>query len=286
MSPNLTCPLPDRPSVMTDRRPVTLLVALSLSTATVACERIRASLAGDSAVVLSAVQSPTVDSAPPAPDSAAPAPTAPAAVSLQALPADTAANEDAPAGERLHARRTTFPLDTAFLLESVEEFVSRNLYLHWAPHPTDDGDDPICTDRGEEGHSLNAAWGLARARVRRVSFTDSTGAKASADISVLRVLTIEGDPETSASSYGAEDMMTVAPVKDAIVLSLRRRSDGRWIPCALFARRAAGDPISLIGSSVDREAPRGRRISRFLPEGASWLRAGALADSIERSGMD
>jgi hypothetical protein len=271
---------------MTDRRPVTLLVALALSTATLACDRVRFGSAGDTAIALSAAPVPAVDSAPPAPDSAALAPDAAPAISLQALPAETAAKEDAPAGERLRDRRTTFPLDTAFLLESVEEFASRNLYLHWAPHPTDDGDDPICTDPGDEGHSLNAAWGLARARVRRVSFADSTGAKASAEIRVLRVLTIEDDPETSDGHYGAEDMMTVAPVNDAIVLSLHRRRDGRWIPCELFARRAVGDPISLIGSSVDREAPRGRRISRFVPEGASWLRAGALADSIERSGMD
>ena len=270
---------------MTDRRPVTLLVALALSTATLACDRVRFGSAGDTVIALSEVPAPTPDSAPPAPDSAAPAPTAPPAVSLQALPADTASDEDAPIRKRLHARRTTFPLDTAFLLESVEEFASRNLYLHWAPHRTDDGDDLICIDRGDEGYSLNAAWGLASARVRRVSFADSTGARASAELDVIRVLTIEGDPESD-GSYEAEDMMTVAPVNDVIVLSLRRRRDGRWIPCGLFARRAVGDPISLIGSSVDREAPRGRRISRFVPEGASWLRAGALADSIERSGMD
>ncbi len=271
---------------MTARRPVTLLVALSLSTATLACERIRGSSAGDTAVALSATPSPTVEAATPTPDSAPPAPTAAPVVSLQAPLAKTAAEEDAPIGNELGDRPTTFPLDTALLLESVEAFASRNLYLHWAPHRTDDGDDPICTDPGDGGYSLNVAWGLATADVRHVSFADSTGARASAELDVIRVLTIEGDPETAGSHYGAEDMMTVAPVNDVIALSLRRRRDGRWIPCDLFARRAVGDPISLIGSSVDREAPRGRRLIRFVPEGASWLRAGALADSIERSGMD
>jgi hypothetical protein len=282
----LTCPGTDRLWVMTARRPVTFLVALSLSTATLACERIRASLAGDSAVALSAVPSPTVDTAPPTPDSAPAAPTAAPVVSLQAARAETTAEVDAPVGKESGDRPATFPLDTALLLESVEAFASRNLYLHWAPHRTDDGDDPICIDPGEGGYSLNVAWGLATARVRHVSFADSTGARASAELDVIRVLTIEGDPETSGSHYGAEDMMRIAPVNDVIVLLLRRRRDGRWIPCDLFARRAVGDPISLIGSSVDREAPRGRRINRFVPEGASWLRADALADSIERSRMD
>ncbi len=168
------------------------------------------------------------------------------------------------------------------LRRDVLAFLARNLYLHYAPDPTDNSLSGVCHD--DDGYYMNGAWGLARARVVGLK-VDSTGTSASVNVEVLRVLSVEDDNETSDGRYAQADMMIVKPVLATIGLFFRRREDGRWVHCApVDSREEDGvlSPISLMGPPADTIAPR-RKISRVIPAGSTWARVRALADSVARA---
>jgi hypothetical protein len=179
---------------------------------------------------------------------------------------------------------TIFPKDSVLLRQAVQAFLARSLYLRWAPDTADNSMHRIC-DPDRDGYYLQASWGLARARVIGLSFDDSTGARASARVEVVRVLSLEGDPETSDGRYARADMMVVGPVHATIELTMRRRQDGRWIQCAPVFDEVDGVsfPMSLTGPPEDTVAPRGRKLSTIVPAGATWQRVRVLADSIGRA---
>jgi hypothetical protein len=261
---------------MAVRRPAVFLSALTLASVALACERARVTPARDTTVATHPAPPPA---APPADSRAPAAPSPQTAVQL-------ASTEDTTDDGIEAAASPVFPRDTAFLRRAVEAFAARSLYLHWAPDPADDGNDRVCQDPNDEGVYLNAAWGLGRARVTRVSFDDSAGARASAEVEIVRVLSIEGDPETSDGKYSQANMMVVRPVLDTIDLGFRRRRDGRWVQCDLYGRGEGGipNPVSLTGPpAADTLAPREWKLTRVIPAGATLARVRALADSVEHS---
>jgi hypothetical protein len=218
-------------------------------------------------------------------------------VTPQATPADTAiatapsagrqaaAHVEQQATERTDARIGTpiFSRNVARLRSAAEAFADRSLYLHWAPDPQDHGNHHVCHDPDHDGTSLNAAaWGLGRADVVDVSFDDATNARASAQVEVVRVLSVEGDPETSERGYTRLDMMVVEPVLDTMDVIFRRRDDGEWVQCAVFNGSSLLEPISLTGPPADTLLPRGLKLTRAVPPGATWKRVRELADSVGR----
>jgi hypothetical protein len=202
-------------------------------------------------------------------------------ISLEGAPVE--ALQPASVDDRTMVRSTPIsPRDSALVFQAAQAFASRSLYLHWAPNPGD-RTDPVCFSLGDGGSSPNADWGLARARVRRVSLDDSTGATATADLEVIRVLSIEGDPDPSGDRDAEEEVMFVAPIRDRIELDLRRRPDGRWIPCHVFTQGEVAIEIALTGPPADTLAPRGKKLGHVVPKGATWQRVRALADSVARA---
>jgi hypothetical protein len=261
---------------MAARMMIALLSALAVTSGMVACERSRVSQPRDTAAALP----PVTVSLPEAP---LPSPKVAVAEAVAVSPDD---DEVVPPEDDAEVDATTivFPKDSVLLRQAVQAFLARSLYLRWAPDPADNSMDRIC-DPDRDGYYLQAAWGLARARVIGLSFNDSTGARASAHVEVVRVLSLEGDPETSDGRYARADMMVVAPVRATIELTMRRRQDGRWIQCAPVFDEVDGVsfPMSLTGPPADTLAPRGRKLSRIVPAVATWQRVRVLADSIGRA---
>ena len=259
---------------MLARSTATILSVLTLAASARACERTGVGAVRDTAVV-----------ARPAPV-AVPAPPPQVAVStLQAAP-ELESTEDTPGDSDIveAAPPPIFPRDSVLLRRAVEAFAARSLYQHWAPDPADDGHDHVCHDPNEDGVYMQAAWGVARARVTRVAFTDTTGARAEARVEVVRVLSIEGHPGTSDGMYAQADVVIIKAFPETIELGLRRRRDGRWIQCDLYALdENVLSPISLTGPPADTLAPRGQRVTHIGPAGATWKRVHELADSVARA---
>jgi hypothetical protein len=255
-----------------------VLSTLALASALLACDRLKGY--ADLAV-----------------DTATPAPVLPvipaqvATVSPQAAPAESAAKPapkpkpkpkqqeaEEPVGDSVEPDAPDFER----VRRAAERFAARSLYLHWRPDPLDNGNAPICYGSEDEGHLSSAAWGLARARVVDLTFDDGTNARATAQIEVVRVLTVRGDPETSEGNYARLDMMVVRPVLDTMDVKFRRRDGGEWVQCALYNQSSFLEPISLTGPPADTLIPRGVKLTRIVPAGATWQRVRELADSIGR----
>lgn len=263
---------------MTIQSKLPILAALALASSLLACDRLKgyADLAADTATPVPAL--PVV-------------PAQVATVSPQAAPAESAAKPAPKPKPKPKQQEAVEPVDDRVeadardferVRRAAERFAARSLYLHWRPDPLDDGNARICYGSEEEGYPSNAAWGLARARVVDLTFDDGTDARATAQIEVVRVLTVKGDPETAEDGYARLDMMVVKPVLDTMDVKFRRREGGEWVQCALFNRSSFIDPISLTGPPADTLIPRGVKLTRIVPAGATWQRVRELADSVGR----
>jgi hypothetical protein len=257
-----------------------ILSALALASSLLACDRldIDADLAVDTATPTPALPVVPAQVATVSPEAAPAESVAKPAPSPRPTPKPKQQGAEEPAGDSVEPDARDFER----VRRAAEAFAARSLYLHWRPDPLDDGNARICYGSEDEGHLPSAAWGLARARVVDLTFDDGTNERATAQIEVVRVLTVKGDPETSEGNYARLDMMVVKPVLDTMDVKFRRREQGEWVQCALYNRSSFIDPISLTGPPADTLIPRGVKLTRIVPAGATWQRVRELADSVGR----
>jgi len=193
-------------------------------------------------------------------------------------------NAERPSTDSTTAREATRAGTTP--LNAASAYLDRHRYASWTPAATDDSVPAACGghDNGaSEGVEINALWGIARYRVLAAEpdERDSTNVNISAE--VVRVLSVEGDPSTSDGNYAKADMVIAQPVVDTLWLAFHRASDD-WIHCGFVWRLQdeVMSPIALTGPPADTLAPRGMRISRWLPSRTPWSRVRAMADSLAR----
>lgn len=167
----------------------------------------------------------------------------------------------------------------------VLEYLGRHLYQSWRPDSAEDsGSDEVCrldVDL-QDGIELNAAHGIARARLLSLTRVDSSPSM-TAEVEALRVVSIEGDTAGGKLS-SSRDMVVVGQVADTITIDFYRRADGRWIACGPPIKQTApgsfDDPIALTGPPVDTLNVRGVPSRHMIPAKTSWSRVRALADSL------
>lgn len=247
-------------------------IALALVTALAACERSR-------------VSPPAHDTARVAPVASV-APTQPSVIASAASPGSIRDVRNASAA----TFRPVDAADSAFT-DTLRTELSHLLYQSWKPDTAIRYAD--CREEVGDGYELNAAWGVARIRLLSldepqpeiVHFTshDTVWRQASANIEVVRVLSVEGDPQTSDGMRFAHDMLVVGPVTDTMEIQWHRR-DGAWRRCGpMWAGHEMRSPMSIVGPDVSARETAAKPFRR-VPAGTSWARARTIADSVERAG--
>ena len=224
--------------------------------ATTACNDRPPRPATDSATVVQAPRTASIDTASPAPVS--PTSEAPA----------TETPVSASDGDRTVAT-------------ALDAYLNRHLYGSWAPTAEERGGARSCNpdDKQDEGMEANDSWGIARARVLPLDPNEREhGARMnSPKAEVVRILTIQGDPSSSDGMEFGANQLVIGPRVDTLSFSLRQRRDSTWYVCEFPRLRGTGILLLGPGDTLDQN------VKRRIPANATWALARTLADSVARS---